>query len=346
MKNLYLLVALTWLSPKVFAQVRFSASTDSSVYHYGDSMHVTITASNPGNMPDTLVFPTTLQVEYSIDSVDVYPPSSFIVTEVVIPPRDSIKWDRPYLRPYPVSGDTLTPGKHAVIAQVVRHWTSDTMWVTVDSGAAMVYHVSTDSSVYHYGDSIHVTVSAVNIGSEPFTLQLTSCDVGYIVDSSNLVVHLPCSLVIVPTVVSPGDSVEWSYLPPHPVTRDTLEVGKHSIVGLVNGYGLSDTLWVSVATLSAIKIAPSAPQGYVLENAYPDPFNPSTTIDYQLPARNHVVLNIYDALGRKVETLVDEVQNAGFHSITFDADRLASGVYFDKLEAGPFIETRKVLLLK
>ena len=58
------------------------------------------------------------------------------------------------------------------------------------------------------------------------------------------------------------------------------------------------------------------------------------------------MLNIYDALGRKVETLVDEVQNANFHSITFDADRLANGVYFDKLEAGPFIETRKVLLLK
>ena len=156
----------------------------------------------------------------------------------------------------------------------------------------------------------------------------------------------PCPLVIVPTIVSPGDSVEWSYLPPYPVTRSTLTVGKHAVVGLVNGYGQSDTLWVSVSTLSAIRSTSPTPKGFVLENAYPDPFNPSTTIEYRLPARSHVSLTVYDVLGRKVSTLVSEVQNAGPHSVTFNAAELPSGVYFDRLEAGPFIEINKLLFLK
>lgn len=333
------------LATELFAQIRFSASTDSSAYHYGDRIHVMINAVNLGNVPDMLTFNSSLQVNYFIDNFSLLSILGGIpvVNEPIVPPHDSISW---YPFSYPVNINTLSPGRHAVVAQVIGYWTSDTMWVTVDSGAAMVYHVSTDSSVYHYGDSIHVTVSAANIGSAPYTLELTNCDVGYIVDSSNPVVHLPCSLVIIPTVVSPGDSVEWSYLPPYPVTKDSLTVGEHSIVGLVNGYGLSDTLWVSVTTLSAIRSVPSAPQGYALENAYPDPFNPSTTIDYRLSARSRVVLTIYDVLGRKVATLVDKLQNAGLHSVTFNADRLPSGVYFDKLEAGPFKETKKFLLLK
>lgn len=345
MKKLCLLVALTWLAPRLCAQVSFFASTDSSVYHYGDSIHVMISAVNVGNTPDTLTFNSSLQVNYSIDNFSLLSTlgGAPVVNEPIIPPHDSISWD-PF--PYSVNIDSLSPGRHAVVAQVIGYWTSDTIWITVDSGAAMFYHVSTDSSVYHYGDSIHVTVSAANIGSEPYTLELTLCDVAYTVDSSSLIIRTPCPLVIVPTTVSPDDSVEWSYLPPYPVTRNTLAVGKHAIVGLVNGYGRSDTLWVSVTTLGAIRNASPTPRGYVLENAYPDPFNPSTTIEYRLPARSHVSLTVYDVLGRKAATLVNEVQSAGLHSVTFNAAELPSGVYFDRLEAGPFKETDKLLLLK
>ena len=346
MKNLYMLAALMWLTPKVIAQVRFSASSDSSVYHYGDSIHIAITAANSGNTADTLVFPTTLQADYSMDSIHIYPPASNLVTEVVIPPRDSVTWNAPYLRPYPVNGDTLSPGKHVVIAQVIRYWTSDTIWVTVDSGASMVYHVSTDSSVYHYGDSIHVSVSAANIGSEPDTLQLTLCDVAYTIDSSPLITYHPCPLVIVPTIVSAGSWVQLLKFPPYPVTKDTITVGKHAIVGVVDGYGRSDTLWVSVTTLSAIRTTSPTPQGYVLENAYPDPFNPSTRIEYRLPALSHVSLTVYDVLGRTVATLVDGLQNPGVHSVTFDAVGLPSGVYFYRLKAGTYQAAKKLLLLK
>ncbi len=344
MKRLALFSLVMLAGSPIMAQVRYFVSTDSLVYHYGDSIHVTVGAVNLADIPDTLWL-SDCDVEYIIDDFNLFGhrPCALTIAPYVILPHDSVTWT--YLPPYPINRDTLTVGKHAVVGEIGGKL-SDTLWVTVMPGAAMVYHVSTDSSIYHYGDSIHVTVSAANIGSEPDTLELTLCDVAYTVDSSSLIIRKPCPLVIVPTVVSAGDSVEWSYLPPYPVTKDTLTVGKHAIVGVVNGYGRSDTLWVSVTTLSAIRITSPTPRGYVLENAYPDPFNPSTRIDYRLPARSHVSLTVYDVLGRKVSTLVNEIQNAGLHSVTFNAAELPSGVYFDRLEAGPFTETSKLLLLK
>lgn len=207
-------------------------------------------------------------------------------------------------------------------------------------------HVFTDSLTYHYGDSIHVTISAVNIGSEPDTLWLTTCDAGYFIDNSRLFAYHPCDLVESPYVIQPHDSLRWTLLPLYPVNKDTLTVGKHAVVGEFVGYGFSDTLWVTVTTVNAVEEKPATPQGYALENSYPDPFNPSTTIGYRLPVRSHVALLIFDVLGRKVATLVDRQQNAGAYSVSFDAGGLPSGVYFDRLEAGRFIQTRKFLLLK
>jgi hypothetical protein len=142
-----------------------------------------------------------------------------------------------------------------------------------------------------------------------------------------------------------ADSLEWTYVPPYPVTKDSLAVGKHSVVGEV-GIGFSDTLWITVNTLVAVREELAAPQGFALENNYPDPFNPSTTIGYRLPVRSHVTLLIYDMLGRAVATLVNGQQNAGTYSISFNAGGLASGAYFYRLQAGAFTETKKLTLIK
>jgi hypothetical protein len=79
---------------------------------------------------------------------------------------------------------------------------------------------------------------------------------------------------------------------------------------------------------------------------YPNPFNPSTVICYQLPASILVTLKVYDVLGREVKTLVNERQNAGKHSVQFNAFGLSSGMYFYKIEAGTYRDTKKLLLLK
>jgi len=88
------------------------------------------------------------------------------------------------------------------------------------------------------------------------------------------------------------------------------------------------------------------PGTYALLQNYPNPFNPTTEISYQLPAAGFVTLNVYDVLGRKAKTLVSERQNAGTHSLTLNAAGLSSGVYFYRLTAGNFVDTKKLLLLK
>ena len=69
-------------------------------------------------------------------------------------------------------------------------------------------------------------------------------------------------------------------------------------------------------------------------------------IEYDLPKAGHVKLTVYNLLGQKIATVVDEVQNAGTHSVTFDASHLVSSVYFYKLESGEFVSLRKMVLLK
>ena len=92
-------------------------------------------------------------------------------------------------------------------------------------------------------------------------------------------------------------------------------------------------------------IVAAAPTKFEMEN-YPNPFNPTTVITYQLPVNSHVTLKIYDVLGRKVETLVDEYQSAGSHSVQFNAQNLASGIYFYRLTAPGFTQIKKMLLQK
>ncbi|HSL88319.1 MAG TPA: T9SS type A sorting domain-containing protein, partial [Ignavibacteriaceae bacterium] len=85
---------------------------------------------------------------------------------------------------------------------------------------------------------------------------------------------------------------------------------------------------------------------YSLSQNYPNPFNPSTRIKYQVTGISRVSLKVYDILGREAATLVNEEKPAGTHQVTFDASSLASGIYFYKIQAGSFVETKKMILLR
>lgn len=85
---------------------------------------------------------------------------------------------------------------------------------------------------------------------------------------------------------------------------------------------------------------------YNLDQNYPNPFNPTTLIQYSLQQTGKVTLKVYDMLGSEVRTLVNETQNAGRHTVQFNASSLASGVYLYRLESGSFVQVKKMLFIK
>ncbi len=88
------------------------------------------------------------------------------------------------------------------------------------------------------------------------------------------------------------------------------------------------------------------PRSFSLSQNYPNPFNPTTKIEYALSSKQYVELSVFDVLGRKVATLVNQFQNPGDYSIEFDGTKFPSGVYFYRLESGPNVITRKMALIK
>ncbi len=97
---------------------------------------------------------------------------------------------------------------------------------------------------------------------------------------------------------------------------------------------------------NVIEVNAGLPKQFALEQNYPNPFNPSTMISYQLPASSNVSLKVFDMLGKEVATLVNGRQEAGAYTMNFNANQLSSGVYFYRLQAGNFVQTRKMMLVK
>jgi hypothetical protein len=92
--------------------------------------------------------------------------------------------------------------------------------------------------------------------------------------------------------------------------------------------------------------SPSLPLTFSLSQNYPNPFNPATTIKYDLPSPCRVRIDIYDILGRRVATLADEEQVAGAHQVIWNASDKSSGIYFYRIQAGEYVETKKMMLMK
>ena len=115
-------------------------------------------------------------------------------------------------------------------------------------------------------------------------------------------------------------------------TKDSIEF----FIGDVNGIMMMKTFELNFL----------APSEFRLKQNFPNPFNPATTIQYQLPSTSNVSLKIYDVLGNEVVTLINEKQDAGYKEVKFNANRYASGMYIYRLTAEKYVSTKKLLLLK
>jgi hypothetical protein len=115
----------------------------------------------------------------------------------------------------------------------------------------------------------------------------------------------------------------------------------------MNGEG---TFWITNSNINKISVkltgGTQLPKEFALSQNYPNPFNPSTTIKYDLPVDTRVSLKLFNILGQEVLTLVNEEQKAGYKSVEWNASNVASSVYFYRIQAGDFVASKKLLLLK
>jgi hypothetical protein len=117
--------------------------------------------------------------------------------------------------------------------------------------------------------------------------------------------------------------------------------------GVTIGPALTNQTWVFTEIIQGINIEEgTVPEEYSLMQNYPNPFNPSTAIRFSIPAVSYVTLELFNALGEKVEVLVSEELSAGTYKYEWNAKDLTSGIYFYRIQAGSYIETKKMILMK
>ncbi len=167
-------------------------------------------------------------------------------------------------------------------------------------------------------------------------------------DYSHGVAHNPSQIATVQRGVQSFTDNDYTYMGPRsgsPVYYDVREY--YSVEGTTSyesWYGTNGNLVPKISAPSESKMASEIKEYSVI--CYPNPFNPSTRINYQLPKDGMVSLKIYNELGQEVKTLVDGFKNTGTYNIEFNASNLSSGIYFYKLQAGDFVSIKKMLLIK
>ena len=143
------------------------------------------------------------------------------------------------------------------------------------------------------------------------------------------------------------DMIDTSFLDPDYVLDQT---NYYRLAAVDHAENMSEYTGVVEATILSVD-SDLIPTVFALHQNYPNPFNPITTLRYDLPEQGFVTITIYDMLGRQVKTLVNTTQEAGFKSVIWNATNdygkpVSAGVYLYKIQAGEFIQTKKMVLLK
>lgn len=163
---------------------------------------------------------------------------------------------------------------------------------------------------------------------------------------------------------------QWTKYPSNPILSASVAGWDNKWVEEGSVFLIGDTLWMWYAACNSSELwqiglakspiepvsvgnEPTQPTEFILEQNFPNPFNPRTVISYQLPVSNDVVLKVFDVLGNEIATLVDEYKPAGGYEVEFgtgshsgNVRNLTSGVYFYQLRAGDFVQTKKMILIR
>ena len=282
----------------------------------------------------------------SVDNLDANHAIDLMVDEFDVRSNAYLKWDDTNLYLYFKIWDDLVEGT----ADNTNNWEWDSIELFFDAD-------NSDTNPYDGVDDIQIRF---NIGQEGTDLidagygtgtswSWNAAGVSYEAAETDDGWDLEIAMPIADLNVDPGTEFGFDI---QLNDRDD-DVGQQTVY---RWWAPSEPAWSNAALFGTAELvdygtaveekAPVTVASFDLAQNYPNPFNPSTTISYSIPSRSSVKLSVFDIIGKEVARLVDETQSAGHHTITFDGSRLASGVYFYRLETNSTVAMRKMTLMK
>lgn len=207
----------------------------------------------------------------------------------------------------------------------------------------------TDKSTYVYGDTVAMTVTAYNPGADTVVLHFpSSCQVSYTIDNFSFINHTVCATVLTSRTILPHGTIQWDYLK-YPASGSgwpLLALGSHTITGQVLGYATSDTLTLFVTPTVSVTNVGIETRGFLLDQNYPNPFNGTTMIPFTVSSAERALMTLYNILGQRIRTLLDEYRTPGVYTVRAELNDLPSGSYWCRLQIGAKNQTIKLILSK
>ncbi|MCH8486243.1 MAG: S8 family serine peptidase [Candidatus Cyclonatronum sp.] len=200
-----------------------------------------------------------------------------------------------------------------------------------------------------YGEQLAIPISFASTHAGSFSLNLDGFD-GWAAD---YFVSVRDNLTGIVHELAEGHPYTFINTPSHSNLQRVLTARSMDAVSIAQSPELVNLdledrfeLIISYGVPTSVEPVTEQPRSFSLMQNYPNPFNPLTQISYSLPVNTEVRLEVFNIQGQRVAVLVNGTQNAGFHTVPFDARRLSSGVYIYRLQAGSFTDTRKMTLIK
>jgi hypothetical protein len=325
-------------APGTLLQTRTDALADSALFAFvssgtGGPMNWDFSNRNYGGNYSILVVSTS-----STPSIDSFPDGNLVFQAIT--GADTV-WiiQRSDANMYSKRGSvTHAPGGVTII--VYRNIAPDYVFPIAYNNQWSAHHQWTEFSSNYHTDIIDTIFNNVNAwGTVQYHTNTVSClrvmsddrTTTNLYDGSNHLIY---------------SSVSENY------TTSFVGAGFNNLIAVSKGVTPTSNIYSSNASASFVgpstdvSEAGDLPNEFSLAQNYPNPFNPTTAIQYDLPMSSNVTLDIFDVLGRKIETLVDANQSAGSHTVIWNANDKPSGTYFYNLRAGDFTETKRMTLLK
>ena len=245
-------------------------------------------------------------------------------------------------------------GTFKSLGKSASYWTSK---LYDESNSLVFYLVYNNSNISggtvlnYYGYSIRclndLTISELPVELTTFTASTIANNVNLIWKTAT---ELNTSLFVIDKKTD--DSQNWNIIGSVPASGNTNSPRNYSYIDKDISSGqfkyrlkiIDFNGSYKYSGIISVKVSP--PLKFELGNAYPNPFNPMTIIQYQVPINTVVTIKLFDALGREVTSLVNEIKPAGSYEVTLNGKNLSSGIYYYQIKAGDFIKTKKIVLIK